>query len=183
MEALFSFAQEIGNSLAYLLPTLCYVTGSSFLLGSVYGIYSRGKGENGPASNLFVCAALFTVGASFLSFPDFLNMGNKSLGFTTTASMSGSDATPMKFSAQDIQTGINKGPTALLVAFLHLFRMYFACYGALLVYWGMIRQVGRMKGQNNTSTSVNLLIIVGSFILMNADTVAAATCKKLGYLT
>ncbi|MFT8828169.1 hypothetical protein [Acetobacter syzygii] len=182
MEALFSFAQSIGNAFAYLVPTLCYITGSAFLAASVYGMYNRGRGENSPSSSPFVCAALFFVGASFLSFPEFLNMGNSTMGFSGSVSL-GSGGTAMKFSTQDVQTAINKGPTALLISFLHLFSMYFACYGALLVYWGMCRQIGRMKGQNNSSSGTNFAIIFFSFLLMNAETVATATCKKLGYLS
>jgi hypothetical protein len=182
MEALFAFARSIGNALAYLVPTLCYVTGGSFLLGSVYGLYGRGKGENGPANNPLVCFGLIFVGASLLSFPEFLNMGNATLGFASNASLGSAGSAPMRFSSDDIQTAINKGPTALLISFLHLFRMYFACYGALLVYWGLVRQIGSMKGKNNSPTSLNLTIIICSFILMNSETFATATCRKLGYI-
>lgn len=183
MEALFAFAQSIGASLAYLLPTLCYVTGGVFFLSSIYGLYGLGKGENGPANSPLVIFGLISVGASLLSFPEFLNMGNATLGFTGTASLGSAGSSPMRFSADDIQTAINKGPTALLISFLHLFQMYFACYGALLVYWGMVRQIGSMKGKNNSPTSLNLIIIICSFILMNAETFATAMCKKLGYPT
>lgn len=182
MEALYNFIQSIGNALGYLIPTLCFITGSGFLIGAVLGFYRRGKGENGLSTDPLVCFLLFTAGASLLNFGNFLNMGSTTMGLSATASLSNSSGAVMKFSSSDIQTGINNGPLALLIAFLHLFRMYFRCYGALAVYWGVCRQIGRAKGENNTRFGTNITIIFCAFLVMHAEEVTTATLSEMGLL-
>lgn len=182
LQGLIDFAQSLGAALATLLQTLCYVSGTFMLLGSVWGNYKRSKGENGPANSPFVCAAMFFAGATFLSFPTFLNIGNQTLGFSGTAGLS-SSATTVKFSASDLTAAVSQGPIATLTAILSIFRYYFMCYGAYWIYISVMRQIGSMKGRNNTSTSVNLCMIVGGFLVMNADTVAPALAKQLHLLS
>ena len=71
------------------------------------------------------------------------------------------------------------GPAETLKAVLHLFRFYFMNYGALIVFFAVTRQIGRAKGTNNSSASSNLIMIVGGFLIMNADTIVPVLATKL----
>lgn len=184
LQDLGDFAGSIGKAFAILLPTLCYVTGSAFLIGSLLGMYSRGKGATGVGSSLPLCIALLAAGASLLSFPEFLNMGNTTLGLSARASVGGvNSAGQVTFSSDSLKSAISQGPTATLTAILHIFRYYFMSYGAFWVYVSIMRQISTMKGRSNTSTTTNLCMVIGGFFLMNADTIGPALAKKLHLLS
>jgi hypothetical protein len=46
-----------------------------------------------------------------------------------------------------------------------------------------MRQLNSMKGRSNTSTTTNLCMVLGGFLLMNADTIGPALAKKLHLLS
>ncbi|MFT8700256.1 MAG: hypothetical protein ABF802_04530 [Acetobacter orientalis] len=184
LQDLLDFAGSIGSAFAIALPTLCYISGSACLLGSLFGIYSRGKGSTGAGSSLPVCIALIAAGATLLSFAEFLNMGSATLGFSTTATMGGvNSGGQTTFSADSLKSAISQGPTATLTAMMHVFRYYFMSYGAFWVYVSIMRQLNSMKGRSNTSTTTNLCMVFGGFLLMNADTLGPALAKKLHLLS
>lgn len=184
LQDLLDFAGSIGSAFAIALPTLCYISGSACLLGSLFGIYSRGKGSTGAGSSLPVCIALIAAGATLLSFPEFLNMGNATLGLSATATVGGvNSGGQTTFSADSLKSAISQGPTATLAAMLHVFRYYFMSYGAFWVYVSIIRQLNAMKGRSNTSTTTNLCMVFGGFLLMNADTIGPALATKLHLLS
>lgn len=177
MQGLFTFAQDIGAAGGWLLPMLCYISGGCFLASGVWGIYQRSALTNGLLAKGFMPEIMIAAGATFLSFPEFLNMGNSTLGFAPMAGM----GTPaqVQFSADTLATAATAGPAAALTAILTVFHTYFACYGALIVYFAILRQVGRSKGANNSSTSVNLIMMTGGFLVMNADVIGPALLKEL----
>jgi len=177
MEGLFDFAQDIGAALSWLLPMLCYVTGASFLAAGVMGIFQRSSISNGFLSKGFMPELTIAAGATFLSFHEFLNMGNRTLGFDANAGMGAPAAT--SFSSDALMTAAQGGPVAALTAILGVFHAYFACYGALIVYFSIVRQIGRAKGANNSSTGLNLVMCVGGFLVMNADVIGPALLKEL----
>ncbi|WP_025827380.1 hypothetical protein [Acetobacter okinawensis] len=184
LQDLLDFAGSIGNAAAIALPTLCYISGSACLLGSLFGFYRRGTGATGASSSLPVCVALIAFGASLLSFTEFLNMGNATLGLSATASVGGvNSAGQVTFSAESLKSAISQGPTATLTAILHVFRYYFMSYGAFWVYVSIMRQLSSMQGRSNTSTTTNLCMVIGGFLLMNADTIGPALAKKLHLLS
>ncbi|MEZ7137551.1 MULTISPECIES: hypothetical protein [Komagataeibacter] len=178
MQGLFNFIADIGSALEWLLPMFCYVGGSGFLIGGVYGIYQRSAQANGLASRPFVPELMILAGATFLSFPQFLNMGNQTLGFDSTASLSGGNA-PAAVSIDALTSAVTGGPVQVLTAILHLFRFYFMSYGALIVYFAIIRQVGRARGINNSSTGLNMVMLAGGFFVMNADVIGPMLLKEL----
>lgn len=184
LQDLLDFAGAIGRTFAIALPTLFYISGSACLLGSLFGLYSRGNGATGAGSSFAVCVALITAGASLLSFPEFLNMGNATLGLSARTSVGGlNSAGQVTFSSDSLKSAISQGPTAALAAMLHVFRYYFMSYGAFWVYVSIIRQLNTMKGRSNTSTTTNLCMVLGGFLLMNADTIGPALAKKLHLLS
>ncbi len=184
LQDLLDFAGSIGGAFGIALPTVFYISGSACLLGSLLGLYSRGKGATGAASSLPVCVALITAGATLLSFPEFLNMGNATLGLSARASVGGvNSAGQVTFSSDSLKAAVSHGPTATLTAILHIFRYYFMSYGAFWVYVAIMRQLSSMKGRSNTSTTTNLCMVIGGFFLMNADTLGPALAKKLHLLS
>lgn len=183
LQDLLDFAGSIGSAFAIALPTLWYISGSACLLGSLFGLYSRGNGATGAASSFPVCVALIAAGASLLSFPDFLNMGNTTLGLSARTSVGVNSAGQVTFSSDSLKSAISQGPTATLTAILHVFRYYFMSYGAFWVYVSIMRQLNTMKGRSNTSTTTNLCMVLGGFLLMNADTIGPALAKKLHLLS
>jgi hypothetical protein len=88
-------------------------------------------------------------------------------------------AAPIQFSADNLVNAAKAGPLAAFTAILTVFHAYFACYGALIVYFAIVRQVGRAKGANNSSTSMNLVMMVAGFFVMNADVLGPALLKEL----
>lgn len=184
LQDLLDFAGSIGSAFAIALPTLCFITGSAFLIGSLFGIYSRGKGATGISSSLPVCLFLIAAGASLLSFPEFLNMGNTTLGLSARASVgSVNSAGQVTFSSDSLKSAISQGPTATLAAMLHAFRYYFMSYGAFWVYVSIVRQTNTMKGRSNTLTTTNICMLLGGFFLMNADTLVPIIAKKTHLLS
>lgn len=177
MQGLFNFAQDIGAALAWILPTLCYIGGASFLLGGVWGIYQRSAMSNGFLSKGFAPEMMITAGATLLSFPEFLNVGASTLGLSSTAAMGAN--TPVHFDANTLTTAAKAGPLAAFTAILSVFHIYFAAYGALIVYFAIVRQVGRAKGTNNSSTSMNMIMMVAGFLVMNADVIGPELLKEL----
>ncbi|MFT8482607.1 MAG: hypothetical protein ABF689_06315 [Gluconobacter cerinus] len=177
MEGLFDFAQDLGAALSWLLPFLCYVGGGCFLLSGVMGIFQRSSISNGLLSKGVVPEMMILVGATFLSFPEFLNMGNRTLGFEGNAGI----GTPakMSFSSDALMTAAQRGPLAALTAILNVFHVYFAAYGALIVYFAIVRQMGRAKGTNNSSTGLNMVMGIAGFLVMNADVLGPALLKEL----
>lgn len=178
MQGLFNFVADIGAALEWVLPMLCYIGGASFLLGGVYGIYERSAQAAGMVGRPFVPEFMIFVGATLLSFPQFLNMGNQTLGFDTSASLSSGDA-PAAVSIDTLTSAITGGPVKVFSAILRMFRFYFMSYGALIVYFAIIRQVGRAKGTNNSSTGLNIIMLVGGFLVMNADVIGPKLLVEL----
>ncbi|WP_246856665.1 hypothetical protein [Acetobacter vaccinii] len=177
LSGIFDFAQEIGNAMGWVLPALCYIVGSTFLLGAVFSLYKASSGS-GTVLSFGVPAALLTGAAICLSFPEFINTGSRTLGFSAGASFTDSSG-KVSFSENTLTTAMAAGPAETLKAVLHLFRFYFMNYGALIVFFAVTRQIGRAKGTNNSSASSNIMMIVGGFLIMNADTIVPALATKL----
>ncbi|WP_259654894.1 hypothetical protein [Gluconacetobacter dulcium] len=177
MEGLFDFAQDIGLALSWVLPLLCYVGGTWFLVGGLLGILQRSAAQNGLLAKPFVPELMIAVGATFLSFPEFLNVGNRTLGFAANVDLGASQK--LSFSTDTLSNAAKGGPLQTLTAILTVWHTYFACYGALIVYFAFVRQVGRAKGTNNSSPALNAVMGISGFFVMNADVIAPALLKEL----
>lgn len=177
MEGLFDFAQDIGSALGWLLPALCYIGGSWLLATGAMGIVQRSRQPLGFLTQPFVPELMIAVGATFLSFPEFLNAGNRTLGFDANAGL-GAPA-KVSFSTDALANAAKGGPLQALTAILTVWHSYFAAYGALIVYFGLVRQVGRAKGTNNSSPGLNMVMIVAGFMVMNADVIGPGLIREL----
>lgn len=168
MEALFEFAASLGNGALILLPVFLYVSGLSCLFGSAFALYQRGRGSTHVACSLPVCLALATGGATFLTFNEFLNMGNATLGVSSNVGVGGvNSAGQVTFSESTVKSAIAQGPLATLNAFIQLFHTFFQAYGAFWIYVSIQRQLGASKGRNNTSPFVNGTMIFAGFGVMD----------------
>ena len=178
MQGLYALGQDIGLALAWILPALCYISGGSFIAGGIWGIFQRSSMANGFLSKGFVPELMIAAGATLLSFPEFLTAGSSTLGLTASAAMGGTTQ-EVSFSAQSLTTAASSGPAGVLTDILNEFSAYFACYGALIVYFAIVRQVGRAKGANNSSLAVNLIMMIAGFLVMNVDVLAPAILQEL----
>lgn len=175
MEALLALAGSLGDGLLILLPVLFYVGGVSCLFGSAFALYQRGRGSTSVACSLPVCLALATAGATFLTFDEFLNMGNATLGVSTRVGVGGvNSAGQTTFSESALKSAITQGPLATLNAFIQLFHSFFQAYGALWIYVSIQRLLGSQRGRNNTSFSVNIAMIFAGFGVMDLNKLVPA---------
>jgi hypothetical protein len=182
MEGLLTLAQDIGASLGWILALLCYVGGASTMLGGFYGLLTRAEQQNGLLVRGFVPELMIVTGAVFLSFPEVLNVGNQTVGGTMIASFGG-NPTPVQLSASQLTTAVSQGPAAVLTQIFAMFKYYFAAYGALIVYFAFLRQLGRAKGANHSSTGLNIVMACGGFAVMNADLIGPAIIRELGLIS
>ncbi|MBB2156631.1 hypothetical protein HLH33_09970 [Gluconacetobacter diazotrophicus] len=122
---------------------------------------------------------MIVTGAVFLSFPEVLNVGSRTMGGSMTASFGGT-ATPVQITASQFTASATQGPAAILAEIFAVFKYYFAAYGALVVYFAFMRQLGRAKGTNHSSTGLNVVMAIAGFGIMNADQLGPAFLRELG---
>lgn len=180
MLGMFTFAADVGAALAYLIPTLCFVTGTWVIFSGIMGMVKRSSKEQGFLAQGLVPELMIVGGLLLLNFTGLLNAGSRSFGFSANAGIGTGGTEKYSFDAQAMQAALAQGPAATLTAFLDQFHLWLFCVGALGVYTAIVRILGRARGTNNTSAGGNLAMMISSFILMNAETVLPVVAKELG---
>lgn len=170
MQPILSFAGSLASALLWLLPMFCYIGGATGFLSSLYGFWRRGFQERGGLAAPGVPEVTLFISAAFLSFPEFLNMGNKTLGFSSHASIgNGGGDQFYSFSEAQLSQALSQGPTEAFTAIMTTFHGYFLAYGAFIVFIALQKQLGRVKGTNRSSPAMNLTMGVAGLCMMNSD--------------
>ena len=175
MVGILSFCASLGNALGWLLPTLCYIVGGSMMISAIWGFYGRSTLQNGLVTKGFAPEILFLGSGTLLSFPQFLNVLNRSFGFSTTASLTqGQDGgvAAYSFDAAAFNQAVSQGPTSLLNAMIDVFDPYFISYGGLIAFLAVKRQIDRAQGRNDSTTGMNITMLIGSILMMNIEKVS-----------
>jgi len=170
MQGFVNLAVDIGHVILIMIPLICYLAGSGFIIGSLWSIYriTRGHGRERPWTPI---VGIF-IGSALFSFDQVLNAANATLGSSHTASMSGLTS----YTADNVDpsniVGITPQETWLNV--ITLFDPFFWAYGSAIVLWSLLEAKGQAQGHRRHSPSRIIVHFVFGVILLNTDVIAPA---------
>jgi hypothetical protein len=180
MQGFVNFADDIGTAIAFLIPTICYLAGSGFVLAAGWGFMQLSRGAHGRlASHPWMPFVTLFVGAALLSYDRMLNLAEGTIGSAQTASISDNLTayTPPTINPSTL-TGNSPEQTVLNV--INVFEYFFVCYGALIVLGGIFGLKHVSEGRRRHGPSLAIVQIVFGLAVMNIDTIATTI---VGYFT
>jgi len=166
MQGFVNFADDIGVALAFLIPMICYLAGTGFVLAAGWGMWQLSKHGHGYHVTLF-------VGAALLSYDRMLNLAEGTIGSAQTAAMSDSltSYTPPNV---DPNTLMGNSPEQTVLNVINVFEYFFVTYGALIVLMGIFALKHVCEGRRRHGPSLAIVQIAFGLGVMNIDSIAPA---------
>ena len=165
MEALYTFANEIGFVLAALIVPLCYLGSIWVFFLSVSGFLRQAKPDNPYRGRPWVPFVLLLMSGGLASFDTLLTKANVSFGSSVVVRMSPLVSYTPVGNTADLM-GANPGE--FIVNVVELFWGFFAAFGAmacLSAYWS---RVAAVTGRSNASGSSAVIKALFGIALINS---------------
>lgn len=173
MEHLLNLLYGFADAISWLIPVFCYLGGIIMLMLGTLKFVEAGKDSRNGLIHAGVSASYFVVGFTLLSFDEFLNIGTRTLGGSTRASIGGS------LLSHPIPGALALGgtPQDSFLAAVALFSVFTKAFGALMCLKGLmkLRASGKQQGPSTSSAFVHLFF---GFVLLNTNDVAAAIVNR-----
>lgn len=170
MQGFVNLATDLGYAISVLLPVLCYLVGAGILIASLWGLFQLARGHLRermwtPFVGIFIASALF-------SFDKLLNAANGTVGSNHTASISGlTSYTPTTVNPS---TMMGATPQSTLLNIINTFDLFFAAYGAAIVFWSLMELHAISKGNRRNGPGRALIHFTFGVALININVIAAA---------
>jgi hypothetical protein len=174
MQGFVNFADDIGVAISVIIPAICYLAGTGFILAAGWGMWQL---SHGGYSHRRLMARPWTpfvtlfIGAALLSYDRILNLGEATLGSAQQASMA---AGMTSYTPPTVDPGTLTGtsPEQTVLNVINVFDYFFMSYGALIVLMGILALHHVSEGRRRHGPSLALVQIVFGFGVMNIDTIA-----------
>jgi hypothetical protein len=166
MQGLVDFANQVGEALAILVPTFCYLAALFCFLFAVWGFWMQSHPQNPFFGRPWIPGLSLVLCGVFASFDKFLNMALASAGSSVTASITSlSSYTPPTVPGGAALMGAT--PSATLVNVVTLFSAFFQSFGAFVVFFAIVSWRSVINGQANRSQMGCLVQAAFGIMLIN----------------
>lgn len=169
MSGLVNFAYAIGNILAVMLPTICYLGAMVLFIVGAWGLWRQSQPDNPfrgrpwvPVLSLVMCGVL-------ASFDRVLTMANRTGGSSLTVSTA---SITSYVSPPGGASVIGATPTATLVNVVEIFSPVFQSFGALACLFAVLAWRSTVVGQSRRPQTASAVQFVFGVLLMNCVTVS-----------
>lgn len=146
MQGLVSFSGQIGNAMAILLPTFCYLAALGLFLFAGWGFWMQAQPDNPfrgkpwvPFFSLILCGA-------FASFDRVLTLANASAGTTLQASIGALTAY-----VPPPGVGLGNTPGDTVINVVQAFLLFFQSFGAMACFFALLGWHAVVSGRSNRS--------------------------------
>jgi hypothetical protein len=168
MQGLVNFAGDVGNGMAILLPTFCYLMSLFCFIFSAWGFWLQASPGNPFAGRPWIPLISLLLSGAFASFTRVLTMANASAGTNLTVSLN-----PLtSYTPPTVPTTLGATPGDTMVNVVTLFQLFFQSFGAMACFFALVRWRAVINGQNNSSQSACLVQFTFGIMLINVLTIA-----------
>jgi len=166
MQGLVDFASQVGEALAILVPTFCYLAALMCFLFAAWGFWMQSHPQNPFFGRPWIPFLSLVLSGAFASFDKILNMALATAGSSVTASITSlsSYAPP---TVPDASTLMGSSPSATLVNVVTLFQAFFQSFGAMVVFFALVSWRSVVNGQANRSQMGCVVQFVFGIMLIN----------------
>src|ERR1700730_17970939 len=132
MQGFVNFADDIGVAISFLIPTICYLVGFSFIMAAGWGFMQLSKGATGRlAFHPWTPFVTLLIGAAIISYDRMLNLAGGTIGSTQTAALS-DNLTAYTPPPTDPNTLMGSSPEQTVLNVINVFEYFSMSYGALI---------------------------------------------------
>lgn len=169
MQGLVNFAGEIGNAIAILLPTFCYLAALALFVSAGWGFWMQAHPFNPYRGRPWVPFVALVLSGAFASFPSILTMANNTAGTHLQVSVSAlTSYTPPTVSG----SALGQTPGDAVINVVKLFQGFFQAFGAMCCFFAMLRWNAVIGGRSNHSAGGCGVQFVFGIMLINVLTVS-----------
>jgi hypothetical protein len=163
MQGLVNFAGEIGNAIAVLIPTVCYLMALFCFLFAAWGLWMQSDPTNPFHGRPWIPLVSLVLAGAFASFDHVLTMANASAGTNLQVSI----GSLTSYSAPTVANVLGNSPGDAIVNVVTLFKGFFQSFGAMACLFAAIAWRGIVNGQNNRTQSGCFVQFTFGVMLMN----------------
>jgi hypothetical protein len=168
MQGLVNFAGDVGNGMAILLPTFCYLMALICFLAAAWGFWLQASPGNPFTGRPWIPLISLLLSGAFSSFSTVLTLANASAGTNLAVTIS-----PLTtYTPPTVPTILGATPGATMVELVTLFQLFFQAFGAMACFFAMVRWRAVINGETNSSQSSCFVQFVFGIMLINVLTVA-----------
>ncbi|GBQ81466.1 hypothetical protein [Asaia bogorensis] len=175
---MFTLVDELSSAGAILLAFLLVVSGLSGLLAALYMAMMRSRARHGEGPGLPQILGIALVSATLLTFANFTNVLNASVGSDMVVSVGA--PTQLRAGDVDLTNLPTKTLAALIQSFLAPLKAYFWVYGMLFLYMSLMKIKAKMSGHSRASAAGCFIQTAGSLFVMHSDFLIPYLLKKVG---
>jgi hypothetical protein len=168
MQGLVNFAGDVGNGMAILLPTFCYLMALFCFLAAGWGFWLQASPGNPFTGRPWIPLISLLLSGAFSSFSTVLTLANASAGTNLAVTIS-----PLTtYTPPTVPTILGATPGATMVELVTLFQLFFQAFGAMACFFAMVRWRAVINGETNSSQSSCFVQFCFGIMLINVLTVA-----------
>lgn len=170
MQGLVNFAGQIGNAIAVLLPTFCYLAALGLFLFAAWGFWMQARPENPFRGRPWIPAVSLLLCGAFASFDRVLTMANATAGTNLNVSIGALTS----YAPPTVGAGaLGATPGEAIVNIVQLFQGFFQPFGALACFFAVLAWRSVIEGKSNRSQSGCAIQFVFGIMLINIQTVTS----------
>ncbi|MBB4200225.1 hypothetical protein CCR94_02355 [Rhodoblastus sphagnicola] len=163
MQGLVNFAGEIGNAIAIMIPTFCYIMAIASFLFAGWGLWLQSQPINPFQGRPWIPFASLVMSGAFASFDRVLTLANGSAG----TSMQVSIGSLTSYTPPTASNVMGNSPGDAIVNVVTLFSAFFQSFGAMACLWAFIAWRGIINGQTNRTLSGCIVQFTFGVMLIN----------------
>ncbi|VFU17620.1 hypothetical protein [Methylocella tundrae] len=167
MQGLVDFAGEIGNAMAILLPTFCYLMALASFLFAAWGFWMMAHPGNPFHGRPWIPFVSLVLCGAFASFDKVLTMANASAGTSLQVSVGALTS----YVAPTVGTVIGTAPGDTVVNVVTLFQAFFQSFGAMACFFAVVAWRSVINGRSNRSQGGCLVQFTFGIMLVNILTI------------
>jgi hypothetical protein len=169
VQGLVNFAGEIGNAIATLLPTFCYLAALGLFMSAGWGFWTQAQSHNPYRGRPWVPFVALVLSGAFASFPSILTMANNTAGTNLQVSIGALTS----YTAPTVNGNLlGQTPGDAVVNIVTLFQGFFQAFGAMCCFFAMLTWNAVIAGRSNRSPGGCGVQFVFGIMLINVVTVA-----------
>jgi hypothetical protein len=169
VQGLVNFAGEIGNAIAILLPTFCYLTALALFMSAGWGFWTQSQSHNPYRGRPWVPFVALVLSGAFASFPSILTMANNTAGINLQVSIGALTS----YTAPTVNGNLlGQTPGDSVVNIVTLFQGFFQAVGAMSCFFAMLTWNAVIAGRSNRSPGGCGVQFMFGIMLINVVTIA-----------
>jgi hypothetical protein len=168
MQGLVSFAGQIGNAIAILLPTFCYLTAIALFMFAGWGFWMLARPDNPFRGRPWVPFFSLVLCGVFASFDRLLTMANATAGTTLQVTIGALTS----YAPPPVNGGVlGATPGNTVINVVQLFQGFFQAFGAMACFFALLHWHSVINGRSNHSQGGCGVQFAFGIMLINITTI------------